>query len=148
MPPVQGRHTGSRSGSPAATRSPADCLGFSIPNGRNDVKKSLLLIAAAVLAVAVTSSIAVGAVNVKTLPTATFSGATVNPQGHASPGQNPVPANPGSSGPIDLGNADDNGRGTINGARRIGDDSTNSVTTGRLMRGYGGAPNGRSCLTA
>ena len=32
------------------------------------------------------------------------------------PGQNPVDAQPGSSGPIDLGNADHNGRGTVNGA--------------------------------
>jgi hypothetical protein len=110
------------------------------------MKKLLLPITSALLAVVVTSSIALAAVNVKTLPVATFDGATVtltngnfsglgsvpavgnltvtgialyhceNPQGHASPGQNPVPANPGSSGPIDLGNADHNGRGTVNGA--------------------------------
>jgi len=36
-----------------------------------------------------------------------------NPQGHLSPGQNPVPAQPGTANQ-DLGNADHNGRGTIN----------------------------------
>jgi len=36
-----------------------------------------------------------------------------NPQGHASPGQNPVPAQPGPVSTVDLGNADHNGRGTI-----------------------------------
>jgi hypothetical protein len=36
-----------------------------------------------------------------------------NPQGHLSPGQNPVPAQPGTASQ-DLGNADHNGRGTIN----------------------------------
>jgi hypothetical protein len=99
--------------------------------------------AASLLAVAVTSSAALAAVNVKSLPTATFSGPSVtltggnfsglgnteafanlsvtgiatytctNPQGHASPGQNPVDANPGTSGPVGLGNSDHNGRGTI-----------------------------------
>ncbi len=99
----------------------------------------------AMLALVVTASIALAAVNVKTYPTATFSGASVtltngnfsglgsvpasatltvageatynctNPQGHASPGQNPVQAQGGSSGPVDLGNADHNGRGTITG---------------------------------
>jgi hypothetical protein len=82
------------------------------------------------------------AVNVKSYPTASFSGASVtltggnfsglgsvpaiatltatgtvsydcaNPQGHLSPGQNPVPAQPGTTN-ADLGNADHNGRGTI-----------------------------------
>lgn len=110
------------------------------------IKKSLLLGVAALLAVAVAPSVAGAAVNVKTEPEASFSGATVtltngnfsglgsvpavgeltatglanyhceNPQGHQSPGQNPVPAAPGSSGLIDLGNADHNGRGTVNGA--------------------------------
>lgn len=99
----------------------------------------------AVLVAAVMTGSALAAVNVKTFPTATFSGASVtltngnfsglgsvpasatltvtgqatytctNPQGHASPGQNPVPAQGGSSGPVDLGNADHNGRGTISG---------------------------------
>ncbi len=107
------------------------------------MRKSLWLIVAAVVAFAATSAIAVAAVTVKSLPTATFSGASVNltggnfsglgnieavanltvtgvatytctnPQGHASPGQNPVPAQPGSSGPVGLGNSDHNGRGTI-----------------------------------
>jgi hypothetical protein len=88
---------------------------------------------------------------VKSFPTASFSGDTVtltggnfsglgsvpaiaefqatagvatytctNPQGHASPGQNPVPAQPGLAS-ADLGNADHNGRGTI-------DNLTASVT--------------------
>ena len=107
------------------------------------IRKSLWLTGAALLAVAATSSIALAAVNVKSEPTASFSGASVtvtggnfsglgstpaianltvtgeatytctNPQGHASPGQNPVPAQPGSSGPVGLGNSEHNGRGTI-----------------------------------
>jgi hypothetical protein len=36
-----------------------------------------------------------------------------NPQGHLSPGQNPVPAQAGEPAVADLGNADHNGRGTI-----------------------------------
>ena len=97
--------------------------------------KSVWLIGAALLATAALSSNALGAVNVKKLPTATFSGATVtvtggefsglgnteafaeltvtgsatytcrNPQGHPSPGQNPVEAQSGSSGPVGLENA-------------------------------------------
>jgi hypothetical protein len=89
------------------------------------------------------ASIAVAAVNVKALPTASFSGASVtltggefsglgnteaiahltvtgeatytckNGPGHEVPGQNPVPAKPGESGPVGLGNSEHNGRGTI-----------------------------------
>src|SRR6266540_3929345 len=96
----------------------------------------------AVLVAAVMTAAALAAVNVKSLPTATFSGASVtvtggnfsglgnvpaiatltvtgsatytcfNPQGHPSPGQNPVPAQPGTADQ-DLGNSDHNGRGTI-----------------------------------
>ena len=103
----------------------------------------LWLSGAALLAGAVMASLAVAAVNVKSEPTASFSGATVtltggefsglgsveaianltatgeatytctNPQGHASPGQNPVEAEEGSSGPFNLGNSEHNGRGTI-----------------------------------
>jgi len=103
---------------------------------------SPLLAALAVLAL--TAGTALAAVNVKSYPTATFSGDTVtlsggnfsglgstpaiatfqatagvatytctNPTGHASPGQNPVPAQPGPTSTQDLGNADHNGRGTI-----------------------------------
>lgn len=104
---------------------------------------ALLAPCAALLVVLWAATPALAAVNVKTLPTATFSGASVtvsngnfsglgstpaianltatgiatytclNPQGHSSPGQNPVPAQSGSSGPFNLGNADHNGRGTI-----------------------------------
>jgi hypothetical protein len=108
------------------------------------MKKALGLVVGAMLAIVVTSSMALAAVNVKSYPTATFSGDTVtltggnfsglgstpaiaefqatagtatytctNPQGHASPGQNPVPAQPGPTSTQDLGNADHNGRGTI-----------------------------------
>jgi len=106
------------------------------------MKKYLWLPAAALFAVAVMSSSAMAAVNVKSLPTATFSGASAtltggnfsglgnvpaiatltvtgtvsydcaNPQGHLSPGQNPVAAQPGKTN-ADLGNSDHNGRGTI-----------------------------------
>ena len=107
------------------------------------MRKSLWLLATALFAVALMSSSAMAAVNVKSLPTATFSGASVtltggnfsglgsvpanatltatgtvsydcaNPQGHLSPGQNPVAAQPGTT-TQGLGNADHNGRGTIN----------------------------------
>jgi hypothetical protein len=107
------------------------------------MRKPLWLIGAALLAVAATSSIALAAVNVKSEPTASFSGASVtltggefsglgsveavakltakgsatytceNPQGHASPGQNPVPAQSGLPVEAPLGNSTHNGRGTI-----------------------------------
>src|SRR5436305_11173274 len=99
-------------------------------------------IVVAVLVAAVATATALAAVNVKSFPTASFSGASVtltggnfsglgsvpanatltatgtvsyqcaNPQGHLSPGQNPVPAQPGTTNQ-GLGNADHNGRGTI-----------------------------------
>jgi hypothetical protein len=105
------------------------------------MRKSRWLVVGALVALAM-SSTALAAVNVKSLPTATFSGASVtltggnfsglgnvpaiavvevtgtatftctNPQGHASPGQNPVPAEPGTA-EQDTGNSDHNGRGTI-----------------------------------
>src|SRR5256886_6174383 len=107
------------------------------------MRKSIWLTGAALLAGAAMSSIALAAVNVKSEPTASFSGATVtltggefsglgnveaianltatgeatytceNAGGNAAPGQNPVPAEEGSSGPFNLGNSEHNGRGTI-----------------------------------
>lgn len=129
------------------------------------MRKSVWLIVAALLALAVTSSMALAAVNVKSLPTADFTGASVtltggnfsglgsveavatltafgtarytcsNPQGHESPGQNPVPAQPGTT-TAGLGNADHNGRGTIT-------NMTSTVTAGAtptaLEAGCGGS---------
>jgi hypothetical protein len=108
------------------------------------MRRSIFALLATLSVLALGASVAMAAVNVKSLPTATFSGATVtltggnfsglgstpaiaefqatagfatytctNPTGHASPGQNPVPAQPGPTGTQDLGNADHNGRGTI-----------------------------------
>jgi hypothetical protein len=104
-------------------------------------RRILFFIAAAVGALTVTAA-AVAAVNVKQLPTISFSGASAtvsggnfsglgntdaigiltvqgiatytctNPQGHASPGQNPVEAQPGSSGPQTI-RAEKNGRATV-----------------------------------
>jgi hypothetical protein len=109
------------------------------------MRKFFLLLAAALLGLVATASSASAAVNVKTAPTISFLGASAtltdgnfsglgnvpvsaeltvtglatyecrNPNGHASPGQNPVAAQSGSSGPKDLGNADHNGRGTVTG---------------------------------
>ena len=106
------------------------------------MRKFILLGAVALIAAAVTASTAQAAVNVKRLPTASFDGASVtltggnfsglgnvpaiatvtvtgeaaftctNPQGHPSPGQNPVPAEPGTA-QQDTGNTDHNGRGTV-----------------------------------
>ena len=110
------------------------------------MKRCAVGMAAAVAVIGFLAGPALGAVNVKRFPVATFGdpdaasvtlrggnfsglgsvpaiatltvNGTVsfdcaNPQGHLSPGQNPVPAQPGTASQ-DLGNADHNGRGTIN----------------------------------
>jgi hypothetical protein len=98
---------------------------------------------AVLLGMVAAAASAEAAVTIKTQPTATFSGASVtvsngnfsglgvtpvfanltatgiatyaclNPQGHLSPGQNPVQAQPGSSGPINIGDTAHPGRATI-----------------------------------
>jgi hypothetical protein len=105
--------------------------------------RRISIVVAGLVAAAAMTTTALAAVTVKSLPTASFSGASVtltggnfsglgsvpaianltatgeatytcaNKGGNAAPGQNPVPANPGSSGPFNLGNSDHNGRGTI-----------------------------------
>ena len=106
------------------------------------MKRVCAIAALAVSALLVVASAASAAVNVKSLPTATFSGATVNltggnfsglgsvpaiatvtvtgtatfqcnnPGGSQPPGQQTVGATPGTASQ-DTGNADHNGRGTI-----------------------------------
>jgi hypothetical protein len=107
------------------------------------MRKAIWLIGGTLLAIAAMSSTALAAVNVKALPEASFSGTSVtvtdgefsglgsteaiahltvtgvatyqceNPTGKVVPGQNPVEARPGESGPVGLGNSEHNGRGTI-----------------------------------
>jgi hypothetical protein len=99
-------------------------------------------VATAIAVLALVAGTALAAITVKSLPTASFSGASVtvtggnfsglgktplyanvtvsgaatytctNPQGHAAPGQNPVAAQPGSSGPVQLSTSK-NGRTSI-----------------------------------
>ena len=134
------------------------------------MRKSLLLIGTALFAVALMSSSAMAAVNVKSLPTATFSGASVNltggnfsglgsvpavatltatgtvsydcanPQGHLSPGQNPVPAQPGTT-EQGLGNADHNGRGTVSGITASVTAPSPAPTAQQVGCGGGGSNN-------
>lgn len=125
----------------------------------------------AVLVAAVMTAAALAAVNVKGLPTATFSGASVtlsdgNFSGLGStpafgnltvngvatytcrnngnsqnvvPGQNPVDAKQGSTGPFSLGNADHNGRGTVTGATASVSDP--GATAQQVGCGGGGSNN-------
>ncbi len=107
------------------------------------MRRSITAFLAALAVLALTAGSALGAVNQKgSLPTATFSGATVtvtggnfsglgnipayatltvygeatyfceNPTGHRAPGQNPVEAQSGTTGPVQLP-TDKNGRATI-----------------------------------
>jgi hypothetical protein len=101
------------------------------------------MVVAVLVVAAATAAAALAAVTVKSYPTISFSGASAtltggnfsglgntpaianltvtgtatyecsNNEGHVVPGQNPVEAQPGSSGPFNLGNSDHNGRGTI-----------------------------------
>lgn len=107
------------------------------------IRSAAMTVAASAATIAFTAGSALGAVTIKTYPTASFSGASVtvtggnfsglgnipayavvsvtgyatytclNPSGKAAPGQNPVPAQGGTSAPAPLGNSDHNGRGTI-----------------------------------
>jgi hypothetical protein len=109
---------------------------------RSRIQMRRITIVLAVLVAAVMTATALAAVTVKQLPTISFNGASAtvsggnfsglgntdaigtltvqgiatytctNPQGHASPGQNPVQAQPGSSGPQSI-HADKNGRATV-----------------------------------
>ena len=104
--------------------------------------RRITLVVAVLVAAVIMTGTALAAVTVKQLPTISFNGASAtvsggnfsglgntdaigtltvqgiatytctNPQGHASPGQNPVQAQPGSSGPQSI-HADKNGRATV-----------------------------------
>jgi hypothetical protein len=106
------------------------------------VMRRISILVVAFVAAAVITATAVAAVTVKQLPTISFSGASAtvsggnfsglgnidaigtltvggianytctNPQGHASPGQNPVEAGTGTSGPVAI-HAEKNGRATV-----------------------------------
>jgi|SRR5215211_8129808 len=128
--------------------------------------------------VAAFATTALGAVRVKTLPMATFSGDEVtltggnfsglgnvpaiaefqvtaglatytctNPQGKASPGQNPVAAQPGSVSVADLGNADHNGRGTIESLSASVEAPTGVTAADAGCGGGGAAEQGKWTVT-
>lgn len=107
------------------------------------IRSIAMTVTTSAVTIAFTAGAALGAVTIKSYPTASFSGASVtvtggnfsglgnvpayavvsvtgyatyvclNPSGKAAPGQNPVPAQGGTSAPAPLGNSDHNGRGTI-----------------------------------